>query len=120
MSGVLRGFSAAAYLSTALTEKPCAALLIEKIAQLQRETIPIKKEKSFQIYSNLKINLKACLILYGGREFLYQREGPSAMNYYFTAGGCMSERIRDRYEKTSLCTSVHQASDVRVPPNLLV
>jgi hypothetical protein len=39
MSGVLRGFSVAAYLSTALTKKPCAALLIEKIAHLQRETI---------------------------------------------------------------------------------
>jgi len=45
MSGVLRGFSVAAYLSTALTKKPCAALLIEKIAHLQRETIPCKKRK---------------------------------------------------------------------------
>jgi hypothetical protein len=28
----------------------------------------------------------------------------NGMNYYFTASGCMSERIRDRYEKTSPCS----------------
>ena len=29
------------------------------------------------------------------------------MNYYFTASGCMSERIRHRCEKTNLCSPVH-------------
>ena len=35
-----------------------------------------------------------------GNFFSKNRES-SRMNYYFTASGCMSERIRHRYEKTN-------------------
>jgi len=34
-------------------------------------------------------------------EISSQNYESSGMKYYFTASGCMSERIRHRYEKTS-------------------
>jgi hypothetical protein len=52
----------------------------------------------FPIY--LKLN-KIFLITLGVGELFSQSIGSSGMNYYFTASGCMSERIKDRYEKTS-------------------
>jgi hypothetical protein len=42
-------------------------------------------------------------------DFAAQSCGPSGMNYYFAAGGCMSERIRHRCEKTSLWTTSRRA-----------
>jgi len=45
----------------------------------------------------------------GVGEFSSQNYESSGMNYYFTASGCMSERIRHRYEKTSLYSYSHQA-----------
>ena len=41
-------------------------------------------------------------------EFSLQNYESSGRNYYFTASGCMSERIRHRYEKTSLYSYSHQ------------
>ncbi len=43
----------------------------------------------------------------------------SAMNYYFTASGCMSERIRDRYEKTSRPRQLYREDGCKWSSNLL-
>ena len=42
------------------------------------------------------------VIIGGAGEFSSQNYEFSGMNYYFTESGCMSERIRHRYERTSL------------------
>ncbi len=41
------------------------------------------------------------LIISGVGEIFPQSFASSGMNYYFTASGCMFERIRDRCGKTS-------------------
>jgi hypothetical protein len=53
-------------------------------------------------------------------ELSSQSRNPNGMYYYFTAGGCMSERIRDRYEKTSLLSQFDQDDECRWPPKQLV